>query len=143
MDISLTNLLNLPGVFVEYCDYREDCLYFYLRILSDAIYCLDCCAYIEELHQVRVLIVRDLPAFGRDVYLHLPRRQFYCRACQRYTTERLEFIDWRRKYTRRYEENIYLRVNNSNIQNISLEENLSIEDIKKIFNYIRKKQNKE
>lgn len=140
MDKSLTNLLNLPGVFVEYCDYHPDCLYFYLKISSSAIFCVNCAAYIEELHQVRAIIVRDLPAFGRNVYLHLPRRQFYCKACQHYITERLDFIDLRRKYTRRYEEKIYQQVNNSSIEKVSIEQNLKVEDIKKIFNYISKKQ---
>lgn len=140
MDKSLTSLLNLPGVFVEYCDYHQDYLYFYLKISSDVISCVNCAAYIEELHQVRAIIVRDLPAFGRNVYLHLPRRQFYCRACQHYITERLDFIDLRRKYTRRYEEKIYQQVNNSSLEKVSIEQNLKVEDIKKIFNYISKKQ---
>jgi hypothetical protein len=48
MDKSLTILLNLPGVFVGYCDYHQDYLYFYLKISSDAISCVNCAAYIEE-----------------------------------------------------------------------------------------------
>ncbi len=35
---------------------------------------------------------------------------FYCRKCQRYSTEKLDFIDSMRSHTQRYEENIYERV---------------------------------
>lgn len=138
IDISLTKLLNLPGVFVEFCDFRSHDLYFYLQISSNGISCPYCHSYIEDLHQVRPIIVRDLPAFGREVYLHLPRRQFYCKACQRYITEQLEFIQLRRKYTRRFEEKIYSQVSNSNFEQTSREQNINIDDVKKIFNYISK-----
>ncbi|PSB60738.1 hypothetical protein C7B79_24670 [Chroococcidiopsis cubana CCALA 043] len=30
------------------------------------------------MHQNRPMLVRDLPSFGRVVYLKVPRRQFYC-----------------------------------------------------------------
>ncbi|HEY9653404.1 MAG TPA: transposase family protein [Coleofasciculaceae cyanobacterium] len=83
----------------------------------------------EQLHQTTFLLVRDLPTFGQPVYLKVPRRRFYCRRCQRYVTEKLEFIGWRRVYTRRYEQHIYQRVIHSSVEQISREEELSAEEI--------------
>ena len=87
--------------------------------------------------------MRDLPAFGQPVYLKIPRRNFYCRHCQKYVTERLDFLNWRRQYTRRYEENIYQRVLHSNMEQISREEGLTPEQVEGIFNsvssYVKKK----
>lgn len=34
--------------------------------------------YTEDLHQNRPILIRDLPVFGKVVYLKIPRRQFYC-----------------------------------------------------------------
>jgi transposase len=65
--------------------------------------------------------------------LKVPRRRFYCRCCQRYITERLEFIEWRKVHTRRYEENIYQRVISSSIEQVSREESLSYREIEGIF----------
>jgi len=66
----------------------------------------------------------------------VPRRKFYCRKCQRYSTEKLEFIDWRRSHTQRYEANIYERVQSSSIEQISREEKLSSSEIQGIFNHV-------
>ncbi|NJL10753.1 MAG: transposase family protein [Calothrix sp. SM1_7_51] len=63
--------------------------------------------------------------FGQPAYLKIPRRNFYCRHCQKYVTERLEFLDWRRPYTKRYEANIYQRVLQQNVAQVSREEGLT------------------
>ncbi len=118
-------------------------MFFQLSILAKGINCPHCRSYTEELHQIRPIIVRDLPACGQHVYLKLPRRQFYCKGCQRYITEQLKFIDWRRKYTQRYEENIYLQVNNSNIEQVSKEQHISIEQVKNIVNHMSQKRKKQ
>ena len=143
MDLQLTNLLDLPDVAVEARNSFEDSVYFELSIFPKGMNCPHCRNYTEELHQTRPIIVRDLPACGKDVYLKLPRRQFYCRVCQRYITERLKFIDLRRKYTQRYEERIYFQVNNSNIEQVSKQQHLEVEQVKNIFNYINQKQKKQ
>lgn len=136
LEENLTNLLNLPGVTVKSCQYVENAIYFNLNILATGVKCQHCCQYTKELHQVRPILVRDLPAFGKQVYLNLPRRQFYCQLCQRYITEQLEFINWRRKYTKRYEQDIYLQVRTSSIQQVSQKENLTIEQVMNIFKYV-------
>ena len=89
----------------------------------------------SELHQNRPILIRDLPIFGRIVYLKVPRRQFYCGNCQRYFTEKLEFVDWERRYTQRYEENIYQRIKSSSIEQVSREERLSFEQAQGIFTH--------
>jgi len=142
MVLHLTHLLNLPGVVIDSWNSDENSVHFHLRVLAEGIYCPHCGSYTQELHQIRPIIVRDLSAFGKSVYLKVPRRQFYCRNCQRYITERLEFIDWRRKYTQRYEENIYYQVNHSNLEQVSQQENLHIEDVKNIFNHVSRKHKK-
>ena len=87
------------------------------------------------MHQVRPILVRDLPVFGLSGYLKIPRRQFDCRNCQHYRTERLEFIDWERHYTRRYEEQIDQRVQSCSIEQVSREEQLSPDVVNGIFEH--------
>jgi transposase len=48
-------------------------------------------------------------------------------------TEKLEFIDWRQVYTRRYEQHIYQRVLSVSVEQVSREEGLSGEVIQGIF----------
>lgn len=136
MSFHLDCLLNLPDITVETCSYIEDSVCFKLRILSDGITCPHCGQYTEEMHSVREILVRDLPAFGKPVYLKVPRRKFYCPHCQRYPTERLSFLDVKRRHTRRYSENIYQRVKSSSIEQVSREEGLSVDEVRGIFNYV-------
>jgi transposase len=77
-----------------------------------------------------------------SVYLQVPRRQFYCPNCQRYITERLEFIDTKRRHTQRYEQNIYARVQQSSISQIGREEELSYDEVKGIFTQVNFSQKK-
>ncbi|MBR8832484.1 MAG: transposase family protein [Stigonema ocellatum SAG 48.90 = DSM 106950] len=143
MNLHLTHFLNLPGVAIESCNSSEDSIFFQLTILAKKIQCPHCRNFTEELHQTRPIIVRDLPANGKDVYLKLPRRQFYCKVCQRYITERLKFIDLRRKYTQRFEERIYFQVKKSNFEEVSNQQHLGVEQVKNIFNHMTQKQKKQ
>jgi transposase len=107
-----------------------------LEMMRAGISCPHCEKYTEEIHQNRPVLIRDLPTFGRKVYLQVPRRQFYCRECQRYSTEKLEFCDYKRRHTQRYEINIYERIQQSSMEQIGREEELSYDEIKSIFDHV-------
>ncbi len=144
MSFHLDYLLALPGVRVETCTQVEGKIFLGLSILSEGIVCHHCNNPTEKLHQNRPILVRDLSVFGRPVYLKIPRRQFYCPRCQRYPTEKLDFLDVKRRHTQRYEQDIYERVKQSSMEQIGREEGLSYDEIKGIFeqvNTIKKKPN--
>jgi len=142
MSFHLDYLLDLPGVKVETCTQIEGKIYFKLNALASQIVCPHCNNYTEELHQNRPILVRDLSVFGRFVYLQVPRRQFYCPNCQCYITEKLEFIDQKRRHTQRYEKNIYARVQQSSMSQIGREEELSYDEVKGIFTHVNFSQKK-
>lgn len=136
MNSTLNSLLNLPGITVEGTVKVEGYVCFQLKILATGINCPHCQTSTQELHQSSFILIRDLPTFGKPVYLKVPRRKFYCRRCQRYSTENLKFIDWRRPPTQRYESNIYNRVQSSSIEQIGREEELSSSEIQGIFSHV-------
>jgi transposase len=143
MDFYLDYILDLPEVKVESCTQIEGKILLGLRIVGEGMVCHHCQNYTEQLHQNRPILVRDLPVFGRPVYLKVPRRQFYCPNCQRYPTEKIDFLDFKRRHTQRYEQNIYERVQQSNMEQIGREEQLSYDEIKGIFEQVIKlKKNK-
>ena len=142
MSFHLDYLLALPGVRVETCTQVEEKIFLGLSILSEGIVCHHCKHYTEKLHQNRPILVRDLSVFGRPVYLKIPRRQFYCPSCQRYPTERIDFLDVKRRHTQRYEQNIYERVKQSSMEQIVREEGLSYDEIKGIFEQVNKSKKK-
>jgi transposase len=142
MSSPLDSLVNLPGVTVEGHSQVEGYICIHLKILATEIACPHCRKPIQELHQVRPILVRDLPTFGQPVYLRVPRQQFYCRYCQKYVTQQLDFLSWRRRYTQRYECYIYQRVLMSNMAQVSREEDLSVDEVEGIFNWVSNSKKK-
>ena len=142
MSFHLDYLLALPGVRVETCTQVEGKIFLALSILSEGIVCHYCNNPTEKLHQNRPILVRDLSVFGRPVYLKIPRRQFYCPICQRYPTEKLDFLDVKRRHTQRYEQDIYERVKQSSMEQIGREEGLSYDEIKGIFEQVNTSKKK-
>ncbi len=143
MTSAVEKLLNLPGTKVAGYQQLEGYICLHLKFTSQGINCRHCQEYTQQFHQATFILVRDLPTFGQPVYLKLPRRRFYCPRCQRYVTQKLEFIDWRQVYTRRYEQHIYQRVLSVSVEQVSREEDLSSEVIQGIFkrvsNQLKKK----
>lgn len=135
MDFHLDTLLKLPNVTVESCTQQPSEVYLTLRFLKETVNCSHCEKLTSELHQNRPILIRDLSVFGQATYLKVPRRQFYCRDCQRYFTEPLLFVDEGRQYTRRYEEYIYQQVQLSSIEQVSRAEKLTSERIQGIFKH--------
>lgn len=135
MDFHLDTLLNFPNVTIESCLQQSNEVYLKLRFLNEESRCPHCEDLSSELHQVRPIVIRDLSVFGQPTYLKVPRRQFYCRGCQRYFTEVLAFMEAGRHYTRRYEAHIYQQVKLSGIEPVSRVEGLSFDCIQGIFKH--------
>ena len=133
MDFHLDSLLNFANVTVVTCQQQEDFIVLKLDFLNEGISCPYCQNYLDDIHQTRPILVRDLAILGKVVYLNVPRRQFYCSHCQKYPTEPLNFVDKRRNYTIRYEEYIYEKIKELTVEQVSYNEQLSSEQVKNIF----------
>jgi len=135
MDFHIDTLLNFPHATVEQCVQESGDVFLTLRLLNDAADCPNCGQSSGELHQSRPVLVRDLSIFGQATHLKIPRRQFYCRSCQRYFTELLPYVDKGRQYTCRYEEYIYQQVQLTTIEQVSRVEGLTYDRVEGIFNH--------
>lgn len=135
MDLHLDRLLNLADVTIESCTQEERKVFLKLRLFKEESSCPHCHHSSDKLHQNRPVLIRDLSIFGQPVYLKVPRRQFYCGTCRKYFTECLSFVDWERRYTQRYENYIYQRIQATSIEQVSREEDLSWDQVQGIFNY--------
>lgn len=141
MDLHLDALLNIPYATIEKCTQESNEVYLKLRLLNEESRCPHCETVSSDIHQNRPIVVRDLSIFGRPTYLQVPRKQFYCQACQHYFTESLSFMEEGRHYTRRYEEHIYELVKHASIEQVSRLEGLSHERIRGIFTHQHAKKN--
>jgi len=131
----LENLLKLPKVSIQSVIQEGQEVFLILTCTEEKVECQYCSSATDELHQTRHVMVRDLPISGQIVYLKVPRRKFYCKHCQHYFTENLEFMLPRRKYTERYEKYIYQRVNTSSVEQVKREESLSWDQVHGIYKH--------
>jgi transposase len=136
MNNNLTQLLGLPQTSVIGLTSIEDSICFHLQLDNNEINCPHCASIISELHQSKTILIRDLSVFGKPVYLRVPRRRFYCRKCQRYSTENLVWLDRGRRHTQRYEANIFERIKGASIKKVAQEEGLSFDEVEGIFKYV-------
>lgn len=137
MDFHLDGLLNLPAITIERCIKNDRKTILKVGFLTDYATCPHCQKSTDELHQIRTILIRDLPISGQLIELEIPRRQYYCKNCQKYFTEQLCFVDEGRRYTQRYEEYIYHRVQVTTVEQVKREEELSWDQIQGIFNHKR------
>ena len=106
-DFHLDELLNLADITIERCIKNDTKTILKIGFLRDYATCPHSQQSRDELHQIRPILIRDLPSSGQLIELEIPRRQYYCNNCQKYFTEQLCFFDEGRRYTKRYEEALY------------------------------------
>ena len=143
MDFHLDRLLNLPALTIEKCLDTETEVHLTLKSLKESVNCPCCGVETDSINQERPLRVRDVSIFGKFTYLYFKRRQFYCENCQKYGTEPLDYIDFKRQTTRRYQEYIYKRVKVSTVSEVAREEGLTYDRVKSMFEnqFLKKKMN--
>ena len=110
MDFHLDGLLNLPDITIERCIKNDTKTILKVGFLTDYTTCPHCQQSRDDLHQIRPILIRDLPISGQLIELEIPRHQYYHNNCKKYFIEQLCFVDEGRRYTKRYEEYIYHRV---------------------------------
>ena len=110
MNFNLAPLLNLPNVVASDYSNTLDTVIIKIELINDGINCPNCNRYTGKVHQTRPVLIRDMAVFGQQVYLKVPRRQFYCPNCKTSPTEPLSWLNKKQRQTTRYQEYIYERV---------------------------------
>jgi transposase len=138
MNLNIDNFLDLPEVKIVSGGKISDFWALQLQFKNEGTNCPHCEKYLDIVHQTRYILVRDLPICGVEVYLRVPRRRFYCRQCQKYTTAQVAWLDPKQLFTNRFKEYIYTRVKDLTVEQVSRSENLGSKQVQKIFDELAK-----
>lgn len=139
MDFHLDRLLNFPNITIERCTETETEVHLALGWLNPSVPCQFCAYETDKVNQRRPLQIRDLSILGKFTILTIERRQFKCENCQKYFTEPIDFIDFDRHSTERYQLQIYNRVKVANMTQVARDEDLTYDRVKSIFDRQYKK----
>ena len=140
MDFHLNSLLNLPNARVFTCYKEAGFTFIQLDLINEGINCPNCQNYTDTIQKTSQVLIRDLSIIGVGLYLKVPRRKFYCGECQKYPTERLQWVESRQRFTERYQEYIYERVKESCCEQVSHNEELSPAQVQRIFSRIAERE---
>ncbi len=116
----LTQLLNLEGVkVVSHHQYKGIGVILKIESIKTESICPRCGTKSNRLHQNHRYTIKDLPLGEQEVFLEINKRQFKCEKCKKPFTEKLDFVDRRRKYTKRLANKIIQQVIDSDIHSVA------------------------
>ena len=91
--------------------------------------CPSCRKITHSIHQNHWRMIHDLPWSQKPVLLKINRRQFKCHKCKKVFSEKLDFVDRSKGYTKRLAIDIVHEVLNSNIHSVAKRNGLSDEEV--------------
>lgn len=127
------SILGINEIQVDRVEWQDQSLHIYCSSIFSEALCPNCLNKRQVINQIYERKFRDLPITGKEVYLHLQQRQFYCPDCDRYFNEPFSFVDPKRTMTRRYERHVYECCKASTILKISVQENLVWSTVNEVF----------
>jgi len=133
-------ILGLKEIRVERVDIKEKVIDICCSSVMEESLCPVCLKKQRKVNQTYKRKIRDLSVTGKEVYLYLTVRQFYCPDCNRHFTEPFSFVDPSRTMTVRYEEYIYNLCKISTMQKVSAQENIVWNCLDDIFRRYAKKE---
>lgn len=130
-------LLGIDDIQIESLfEKSEDSVTFNIRSLKTETICPKCASVISATDGYdKIQIIRHLPIFSKKCFLRISPRRYKC-PCG---CIRIESFSWRRprsKFTREFEDKIALQVINSTIEDVSLKEAVSYDQVLGILNHL-------
>ena len=95
--------------------------------------CPRCGQKSDRLHQNHEYLVRDLPQAEHQVYLKVNRRQLKCAHCKKPFSEKFDFVEKTRTYTKRLAEKVIREVIESDVKNVAERNGLSEKEVETIL----------
>lgn len=95
--------------------------------------CPTCGKITQSIQQNHWRMIHDLPGSEKTVLLKINRRQFKCNKCQKVLSEKLDFVEKNKGYTKRLAVDIVQQVLDRNIQSVAERNGLSDEEVESML----------
>ena len=130
----LTELLNIQGIKVTQISQVPGIgIILQVESIHKESHFHHCGTKSNRLHQNHRYIVKDLSGGEKPVFLEINRRQFKCKKCGKPFSEKLDFVNNRRTYTKRLANTILKSVLSSDIQNVAKQGVVTTEEIERML----------
>jgi transposase len=130
----LTELLNIQGVKVIQMSQQPGIgIILQVESIQRESHCHHCGTKSNRLHQNHRYVVKDLSWGEKPVFLEINRRQFKCKKCGKPFSEKLDFVNNRRTYTKRLADTIIKSVLSSDIHSVAKQGVVTTEEIERML----------
>ncbi|MEG3864768.1 MULTISPECIES: ISL3 family transposase [unclassified Microcoleus] len=130
----LTELLNIQGIKVtQMTQVPYIGIILQVESIHKESHCHRCGTKSNRLHQNHRYLVKDFSWGEKLVFLEINRRQFKCKKCGKPFSEKLDFVNNRRTYTKRLADTIIKSVLSSDINNVAKEGVVTTEEIERML----------
>jgi transposase len=135
---TLNELLGIPElVVIEYAFEQQGdgaIVHIICKHRYDVAVCPRCGEVSASLHESEMRCVRHLDIWGKRTLLHFPSRRFGCDKCKTPFTEKLPWVEKKRRQTSAFERHIYQRCQQTNKSAVAQSEHLHFKTVLTIFN---------
>ena len=76
--------LGLQGVLIENIEEIDDTIHIYCKLEQKIHKCPVCGDHTDKIHDYREQIIKDIPTFGKFVFIHLKKRRYSCSCGKRF-----------------------------------------------------------
>jgi transposase len=134
MKFPVEQILNLPDMKVlDFQEIEGEEIIITIEKSVNYSTCPSCGKITHSIHQNHWRMIHDLPWSKKPVLLKINRRQFKCHKCKKVFSEKLDFVDKSKGYTKRLATDIVKQVLNSNIRSVAERNGLSDEEVESML----------
>lgn len=76
---SIEKLTGLQGIIINNIESNEKEVHIYCELERKPYKCPNCGCVTDCVHDYRVQVIKDIPSFGKFVYIHLRKRRYRCK----------------------------------------------------------------
>ena len=129
-------ILGLQDILIENIKNTDNTIHVYCKLERKLHKCPCCGNFTDKIHDYRVQIIKDIPAFGKFVFIHLKKRRYHC-SCGKRFAENNSFLPRYHRMTNSLSAYIIDRLTDvTSFSGIAREVNLSVSTVIRIFDLV-------
>lgn len=130
-------LVGLQGVLIKNIENNNNFINIFLEMQRKPHKCPCCASETDTIHDYRIQRIKDIPAFGKQVYIFLRKRRYVCKSCGKRFYEDVEFLPHYHRITNRLAAYIVDKLRDErSFSSVAREVKLSVSTIIRIFDIV-------
>lgn len=129
-------IIGLQDIEIEKVEVIDNSLHIYCHLKRNPHKCPCCQALTDTIHDYREQIIKDIPAFGKNCFIHLKKRRYRC-SCGKRFAENNSFLPRYHRMTNRLSAYIIDKLRNEvSFSSVAKDVNISVSTVIRIFDFV-------